>query len=98
MLVCEPSQKPLMLFHLVHAHAVTNAIVFTKSAESAMRLVRLFESFEQAWADEEQTRRRTVVSTYSSDVSRPERKVILEQFKEQKIDMCANVSLLDRCR
>ena len=48
MVACESSVKPLMLFHLVHARNVTNALVFTKSAESTARLVRLFEFFESA--------------------------------------------------
>ncbi|TFY55761.1 hypothetical protein EVG20_g9201 [Dentipellis fragilis] len=48
MIVCESSQKPLVLFHLVQTHGVRNALVFTKSAESTQRLVRLFEFFERA--------------------------------------------------
>ncbi|KAG1734119.1 DEAD-domain-containing protein [Suillus lakei] len=48
MIICEAPQKPLMLFHLVHNHSVRNALVFTKSSESASRLVRLFEFFEAA--------------------------------------------------
>ena len=46
MIVCETAQKPLILFHLIHAHGVRNAIIFTKSAESTTRLVQLFQFFE----------------------------------------------------
>lgn len=48
MIICEPSQKPLVFFHLVLTHQVINALVFTKSAESTTRLVKLFEFFERA--------------------------------------------------
>ncbi|KAF8640308.1 hypothetical protein AX16_010203 [Volvariella volvacea WC 439] len=48
MIICEPSQKPLVFFHLVLSHQVINALVFTKSAESTSRLVKLFEFFERA--------------------------------------------------
>lgn len=46
MIVCNSLQKPLMLFHLVHPIGATNALAFTKSAESTLRLGRLFEFFE----------------------------------------------------
>jgi hypothetical protein len=90
MLVCESSVKPLVFFHLVYNHAVTNALVFTKSAESTARLVRLFDFFDAA--------RRTgvggtppafVARAYSSDLSPTDRKSILEQFKAKEIQMYA---------
>ena len=89
MIVCEPSQKPLMFFYLVHAHNVTNALVFTKSAESTSRLVRLFEFFEKAHASHTGagTSKEHVVRAYSSDLSASERKSILEKFKAQEIQM-----------
>lgn len=88
--MCESSEKPLILFHLVHAHGVTNALVFTKSAESTARLVRLFEFFEASWTaegNEDDLRRKTVAHAYSSDLSPSERKSILEKFKSQEIHM-----------
>ena len=89
MIVCETSQKPLMLFFLVHQHSVSNALVFTKSAESTYRLVRLFEFFESIWAQENNGsgRQQTVIRAYSSDLSASDRRVILEQFKNQEIHM-----------
>ena len=86
MLVCSPADKPLMLFHLVHAHDVVNALVFTKSAESTARLVKLFEFFEAAPHAERQGTA-VVARAYSSDLSPSERKSILEQFKNQEIRM-----------
>ena len=86
MVVCESSVKPLMLFHLVHARNVTNALVFTKSAESTARLVRLFEFFESALSGSSQTKG-IVARAYSSDLAPGERKAILEQFRNQDIQM-----------
>lgn len=87
MIVCESSVKPLMLFHLVHTRSVTNALIFTKSAESTTRLVRLFEFFENS---QQESRSKTVVArAYSSDLAPGERKSILEQFKNQDIQMYA---------
>jgi ATP-dependent RNA helicase DDX51/DBP6 len=96
MIVCDSSQKPLVLFHLVHSMGVTNALVFTKSAESTLRLVRLFEFFENARSvdqgGETQHKRVVVVEAYSSDLSPSERKSILERFKAQEIDMSERLS------
>jgi ATP-dependent RNA helicase DDX51/DBP6 len=91
MITCESAQKPLMLFHLVHNHGVSNALVFTKSAESTTRLVRLFEFFELAWASSSQTnetRSPVAIRAYSSDLGLNERKVILDKFKAREIQMC----------
>lgn len=85
MLVCESSQKPLMFFHLVFHLNVTGALVFTKSSESTARLVRLFDFF-QKWRAAE-SGKSLVVQAYSSDLSVGERKVILERFKAQEINM-----------
>jgi len=83
--VCDSSQKPLILFYLVHTHKVDNALVFTKSAESTARLVKLFELFgENSPVAGE---RKFVIRPYSSDLPPSERKSILEQFKEKKFDM-----------
>lgn len=90
MIVCESSVKPLMLFYLVHTRNVTNALVFTKSAESTFRLVRLFEFFESS---RQKLRIKNVVArAYSSDLAPEERKSILEQFRKQDIQMHASSS------
>jgi len=91
MVVCDSSQKPLVLFHLVHSMGITNALVFTKSAESTLRLVRLFEFFEAARStgqgNDATQHKPVVVQDYSSDLSPSERKSVLGKFRAQKIDM-----------
>ncbi|KAI0360139.1 DEAD-domain-containing protein [Trametes cingulata] len=96
MLVCESSAKPLMLFHLVHTRGVTNALVFTKSAESTTRLVRLFEFFENARHDADKSSKAVVARAYSSDLAPAERKSILEQFKNQEINILVCSDLISR--
>lgn len=78
-----------MFFHLVHAHKVTNALVFTKSAESTTRLVRLFDFFEKALAKHAMAgaTQEIVARAYSSDLPTSERKSILEKFRSQEIQM-----------
>jgi ATP-dependent RNA helicase DDX51/DBP6 len=97
MIVCDSSQKPLVLFHLVHSMGIANALVFTKSAESTLRLVRLFEFFENARftgkGSETQYKKPVVVEAYSSDLNPSERKSILDRFKAQEIDMLERSSL-----
>ena len=91
MIVCDSSQKPLILFHLVHSVGITNALVFTKSAESTLRLARLFEFFESARLTSQenaaQHKKPVVVQDYSSDLSPSERKSVLGKFRTQEIDM-----------
>ncbi|KAF9468213.1 P-loop containing nucleoside triphosphate hydrolase protein [Collybia nuda] len=98
MVVCETSQKPLIFFHLVHAHQVTNALVFTKSTESTTRLVRLFDYFEEARAKTAMAGsvKQMVVRAYSSDLSPGERKSILEKFKAQEIQILVCSDLISR--
>ena len=89
MIVCESSQKPLILFHLVHAHGIRNALVFTKSAESTVRLVRLFEFFETIRSSSSGPSPITSISAcaYSSDLPPNDRKSILDQFKNEKVHL-----------
>ncbi|KAJ7220101.1 DEAD-domain-containing protein, partial [Mycena pura] len=97
MLVCESSLKPLFFFHIVYEYGVTNALVFTKSAESTARLVRLFEFFDAA-------RRKGLGSdpsgftaqAYSSDLSASERKSILDKFKAKEIQILVCSDLISR--
>ncbi|KAI0671592.1 DEAD-domain-containing protein [Trametes maxima] len=96
MLVCESATKPLMLFHLVHAHGVANALVFTKSAESTTRLVRLFEFFEAALHSTNTAHKPVVARAYSSDLAPAERRTILEHFKNQEINILVCSDLISR--
>lgn len=94
MIVSQTSQKPLMLFHLVHTVGIRNALVFTKSAESTTRLVRLFEFFEVARLSKADASTKIVVHAYSSDLAPSTRKDILDNFKKQEIHMYISRSLL----
>jgi len=91
MVVCDSSQKPLVLFYLVHSIGIANALVFTMSAESTLRLVRLFKFFETARSASDeceiQHEKPVVVEAYSSDLSPSERKSILGRFKAREIAM-----------
>jgi ATP-dependent RNA helicase DDX51/DBP6 len=87
MCVCSPTQKPLVLFHLVHTRGVRNALVFTKSAESTARLVKLFEFFEAARGAKESSTEAVVMEAYSSDLSGVERKSVIERFKQGRIHL-----------
>ncbi|EGN99137.1 hypothetical protein SERLA73DRAFT_54272, partial [Serpula lacrymans var. lacrymans S7.3] len=94
MIVCASSEKPLVLFDLVQRHKVRNGLVFTKSAESTARLVRLFELFEKAVAGE--GRLGVVAKAYSSDLSVGERRGILEKFKAEEIQILVCSDLISR--
>ncbi|KAF9266507.1 DEAD-domain-containing protein [Marasmius fiardii PR-910] len=98
MVVCETAKKPLMLFHLIHQHNISNAIIFTKSAESTARLVQLFEFFEQSRtgtgrATNESGKPPISVRAYSSDLGASERKSILNSFRDQEIQIlvCSDI-------
>jgi len=95
MIVCESSQKPLMFLHLVFDRNVTEALVFTKSAESTARLVRLFDFFQE-WRKTNSKQSPLVVRAYSSDLPVGERKAILEQFKAQSINILICSDLISR--
>ncbi|KAG0203855.1 ATP-dependent RNA helicase dbp6 [Mortierella sp. GBA30] len=47
MIVCETSEKPLMVLHLLHHLRVRSALCFTKSVESAHRLYKLIQLYEK---------------------------------------------------
>ncbi|KAI8605394.1 P-loop containing nucleoside triphosphate hydrolase protein [Dissophora ornata] len=47
MIVCESSEKPLMVLHLLHHLNVRSALCFTKSVESAHRLYKLIQLYEK---------------------------------------------------
>jgi ATP-dependent RNA helicase DDX51/DBP6 len=87
MIICESTDKPLVLFYLLHRRAVTNALIFTKSAESTARLMHLFDFFEKSWASDDSTRQPVVAQAYSSDLTPGERKSILDRFKDAKISV-----------
>jgi len=96
MIISTSLQKPLMFFHLVHSHQVNNTLVFTKSAESTTRLVRLLETMFESARSGNVGINPLVVRAYSSDLSANERKIILEQFKNQKVHVLVCSDLISR--
>ncbi|EJD06978.1 DEAD-domain-containing protein [Fomitiporia mediterranea MF3/22] len=93
------ARKPLILFHLLHNRGISNALVFTKSAESTARLVKLLEYFEVAYlalSDTVNPPKRIVAQAYSSDLPSGERKNVLEKFKKQEIDILVCSDLVAR--
>lgn len=81
------ARKPLVFFYLIHSRLISNALVFTKSASSTARLVKLFEYLEEVHLVSHPSSKRTAIQAYSSDLSPGERRIILEKFKKQEIDM-----------
>lgn len=96
-LVVPTNLKPLHLLHLLHSPDFslrTNVLCFTKSVESAARLVELVRFFEDAYiAPAGQDAKKIVVKAYSSDLgggsSGGERAKVLKEFKEGKVDVLA---------
>ncbi|KAJ7510426.1 DEAD-domain-containing protein [Mycena galericulata] len=96
MLVCESSLKPLVFFHLVYEHNVTNALVFTKSAESTARLVRLFDFFDTARRLGVGGPSAFTARAYSSDLGASERKSILDKLRAKEIQILVCSDLISR--
>ncbi|KAH7873423.1 P-loop containing nucleoside triphosphate hydrolase protein [Lentinula edodes] len=96
MIICSAYEKPLVFFHLVHAHDITNALVFTKSAESTNRLVQLLDFFQNARTSETSNYKNIVVQAYSSDLPTAERKAVLDKFKSQEIQILVCSDLISR--
>ncbi|TFK46117.1 DEAD-domain-containing protein [Heliocybe sulcata] len=96
MIVCDSAKKPLMLLHLIHHHGVRNALVFTKSAESTSRLVKLVEFFEDAWVASNPSAPKVAVRAYSSDLPPGERRSILDKFRKGEVDMLVASDLISR--
>jgi ATP-dependent RNA helicase DDX51/DBP6 len=98
MIISETAKKPLMFFHLLRTQQVSNALVFTKSAESTGRLLRLLDFFEELLLKQNMKTapERLIASAYSSDLGVGERKTILEKFKAQKINLLVCSDLVSR--
>src|ERR1043166_3870465 len=98
MITTSSSMKPLMVLHLLHNLHISSALCFTKSVDSAHRLARLIQLFEDSNVMQENSTMDTVindnisisigsifVAEYSSDLSKDERKNILNKFKRGDI-------------
>jgi ATP-dependent RNA helicase DDX51/DBP6 len=110
--VASGTQKPLVLFWLLRARGLNRqrVLVFTKSAESTARLVRLLELLGQSvpavnepeTAIETESKIETTgavstsVKAYSSDLPPTERRAVLEGFKRGTIGVLVCSDLISR--
>lgn len=87
MIILPAQAKPLSLLYIVHASAyrVRSALVFTKSVESAGRLVRLIDAFEDAWMGRDGER--VVARQYTGEMKPSERKKLLDAFAQGTVHM-----------
>lgn len=91
-LILPPALKPLNLIHLIHSFSATPALVFTKSVEAATRLVKLLGFFEDAFIGG----KRVVVRGYTRDMAPGERKRLLDDFADGKVDVMVCSDLVAR--
>lgn len=93
MIVTETSTKVLILLYLLHSHhQVRHALCFTKSVESANRLVRLLAFFEKRFAPDQAL----CVQYYSSDLTNAERAQMLRRFQQGEVDVLVCSDLIAR--
>jgi ATP-dependent RNA helicase DDX51/DBP6 len=83
MAVLDPALKPLALIHLIHhsEYLVRSGLVFTKSVESATRLVQLLNGFEEVKGSG------VVVRSYTSEMKPAERKRLLADFAKGAVHL-----------
>lgn len=107
MLVTTSADKPFHLLYLLHrpddvekaSSRIRKGLVFTKSVESAARLVKLIEIFEQVRSESGLIQRGSkplVVKNYSSELKPSERQRILTQFGQGEIDLLVCSDLISR--
>ena len=96
MVITSAPLKPLVLFYLIHEKQIRNALVFTKSTESTVRLLHLFEYFFRATRDStevegDRTAPSVKAEAVSSDLAPAQRTSALERFKRQEVDVCVTL-------
>ena len=102
MLVSSSHQKPLLLFHLLYTLGVKNALCFTKSVESAARLVLLLEQFDTELSnirslEKDSTMQTRVTSAnYTSELSPSARKEVIREFCTGKVQVLVCSDLIAR--
>ncbi|CAG8482841.1 12832_t:CDS:10 [Funneliformis caledonium] len=104
MIVTSSSMKPLIVLHLLYNLHIKSALCFTKSVDSAHRLAKLIQLFENSNAKESiQENDNMIVSIgsiiaaeYSSDLTKDERKNILNKFKRGDIRLLICSDLIAR--
>ncbi|KAK3815147.1 MAG: P-loop containing nucleoside triphosphate hydrolase protein [Benniella sp.] len=96
MIVCETSEKPLMVLHLLHHLKVRSALCFTKSVESAHRLYKLIQLYEKMDSTTATPADSIVVAEYSSDLPNSKRQAILRAFNKGEIHLLICSDLISR--
>ncbi|SJX60982.1 related to DBP6-ATP-dependent RNA helicase [Sporisorium reilianum f. sp. reilianum] len=108
MLVTTSADKPFHLLYLLHRpdqdvdnndSRIRKALCFTKSVDSAARLVKLIEIFEQVRSENglvSRGSRPLVVKNYSSELKPSDRQRILAAFAQGEIDLLVCSDLISR--
>ncbi|KZT39974.1 DEAD-domain-containing protein [Sistotremastrum suecicum HHB10207 ss-3] len=96
--IIKTEDKPLLLFHLILSQSMTNVLVFTKSASSTQRLLKLLQFLNDGWSQQrsQESAFHIMATAFSSDLSVHERKSILASFKEGKINVLVASDLVSR--
>lgn len=96
MIILPPELKPLNLLHLLHSpvYKITQALCFTKSLDSANRLLKLIEFFEDAFVSG--GGKKLIVKGYSGELSSAERGRLIGDFKKGLIDVLVSSDLISR--
>ncbi|KAK3805081.1 MAG: P-loop containing nucleoside triphosphate hydrolase protein [Linnemannia elongata] len=97
MIVCETSEKPLMVLHLLHHLQVRSALCFTKSVESAHRLYKLIQLYEKIRTTAPDKKVKEVKKKeFSSDLPKSKRQSILRAFNNGEIHLLICSDLISR--
>ncbi|WWC98297.1 hypothetical protein V866_005188 [Kwoniella sp. B9012] len=95
MLILPSALKPLNLIHLIYSteFSISNGLIFTKSVESSQRLLNLLQFFNDAFIS---GGKKVVVKGYTGELKSSERKRILSDFTEGKINLLVCSDLIAR--
>lgn len=96
MTVCATSEKPLMALYLLMETNPGSTLCFTKSVESAHRLFRLIQLFDEKQQAASGKSSGIRAAEYSSDLPQVERKLIIKRFKKGEITLLICSDLISR--
>merc|ERR1711939_171277 len=94
MIVTQTASKPLVLLHLIYTLSLTSVICFTKSVESAARLVLLLQAFADIYG--KIGGKEGKIQGYSSELTPARRKDVLEHFRNGQIQILVCSDLIAR--
>ncbi|KAJ9124143.1 hypothetical protein QFC22_000939 [Naganishia vaughanmartiniae] len=95
MIILPSEFKPLNLLYLLHdpRFGIRSALCFTKSVDSAERLLKLIQFFEDAYPA---SSRKLIVKGYSGELPTAERTKLLSDFKRGEVDLLICSDLIAR--